>query len=354
MTPRQRVEAVLRGEMPDKIPFTVYESKIPQCDAERRLRNEGLCIVVRTVPVVTSGTPNVTTESRSYAEKGVWYTRTLYHTPVGDLSTLTRPAGFTSWHVEKLFRRPEDYKPLLFMIRDRQFRPNYEAFLRAEAAFGEDGFFRGAVGATPLHEIMISMMGVEVFSEEWSERRDEVMALYDALVENLRRVYPLLADSPALAFNFGGNETGDVMGRPRFERHVVPHWNECAEILHKKGKLLGSHLDGNNRVWADLVAASDLDYVEAYTPGDTDLSMAQAREVWRNKVLWINFPSSVHLSSIAVIEETTRALLRDVAPGDRFLVGITEDVPEERWRDNFLAISGVLDREGRLPLRIAD
>ncbi|MBI3944922.1 MAG: hypothetical protein HY321_03315 [Armatimonadetes bacterium] len=350
MTPRQRVLAALRGEMADKVPFTAYECMIPQCTAERRLRNEGLCIVARTVPVVRTTTPNVRTETYTYEEKGVSYRRTIHRTPVGDLSTLARPVGFTSWHVERIFRKPEDYKPLLFMIRDRQCCPNYEEFLRAEADYGEDGFFRGGVGATPLHEIMIGMMGVQKFAEEWVDRRDEVMKLYDALVAHLRRVYPLLADSPALAFNFGGNETGDVMGRERFARYVMPHYAECAEYLRKRGKLLGSHLDGNNRVWADLVAASALDYIEAFTPApDTDMSLADARRAWPDKALWINFPSSVHLSSIETIEATTRRLLREAAPGDRFLVGITEDVPEERWRGNFLAISRVLNSEGRLP-----
>ncbi|HOJ22889.1 MAG TPA: hypothetical protein PLY56_15280, partial [Armatimonadota bacterium] len=78
--------------------------------------------------------------------------------------------------------------------------------------------------------------------------------------------------------------------------------------------------------------------------------MADAREVWADKVLWINYPSSVHLASIETIEETTRQILRDAAPGDRLLVGITEDVPENRWRENFLAISRVLDTDGRTPV----
>lgn len=354
MTPRQRVEAVLRGEMPDHVPFTVYECMLPQCTAERWLRNDGTCIVVRTIPVVATATPNVRTEHHSYTEDGVSYSRTDYHTPVGDLFTISRPAGFTSWHVKKLFQRPEDYKPILFLLRDHQFGPNYEAFARAEQAYGEDGLFRGGIGATPLHQIMISMMGVETFAVEWAERRDEVMKLYDALVDNLRQVYPLVAASPALSFNFGGNETGDVMGRERFIQYVLPHYQEAAEHLHPKGKLLGAHLDGNNRVWADVVARSPLDYIEAFTPApDTDLSMAEARALWPDKVLWINFPSSVHNSPVETVEETTRRLLRDVAPGDRFLVGITEDVPEHRWRENFLAISRVLTTEGRTPIPTA-
>jgi hypothetical protein len=47
----------------------------------------------------------------------------------------------------------------------------------------------------------------------------------------------------------------------------------------------------------------------------------------------------------------TRQLLREAAPGDRFLIGITEDVPADRWRGNYQAILRVLKTEGRLPLR---
>ncbi len=38
ITPRQRVETALAGEKVDKVPFTMYERKIPQCAAEREMR----------------------------------------------------------------------------------------------------------------------------------------------------------------------------------------------------------------------------------------------------------------------------------------------------------------------------
>jgi hypothetical protein len=141
------------------------------------------------------------------------------------------------------------------------------------------------------------------------------------------------------------------MGRERFERYVLPLWNEAAAILHEHGKLIGSHLDGNNRPWADLVAASDLDYVEAFTPApDTDLTLAEALAAWPDKVLWINFPSSLHLASIESIEAATRETIRAAAPGDRFLLGITEDIPADRWQANMLAIARVIDEEAGLPV----
>lgn len=352
MTPRQRVEAILRGEMPDRVPFTVYECMIPQCDAERRLRNDGLCIVKRDAPVVITRTPNVSTESRHYTQDHVSYVRTDIRTPVGDLYTVNRPAEFTSWTLSHLFKGPEDYRPLRFLVEDEQYEPNYEEFLRAQHDFGEDAIFRAGIGATPLHQIMIEWMGVETFATEWAERRDEILKLCDATARRRREIYPLVAKSPALHANYGGNEVPEVMGLERFKEHVVPVWNEAAEVFHKHGKLLGSHLDGNNRLWAKEVAASALDYVEAFTPApDTDLSVAQALEAWPDKVLWINYPSSVHLASDEQVERTTRRILKEAAPGDRLIIGITEDMPKHRWQQSMLAISRVAREEGQLPIR---
>jgi hypothetical protein len=340
MTPRERVEAVLRREVPDKTPFTIYENKLPQCSVERHLRNDGLCIVERRVPVVRSHTPSVFTETHEYQEEGVAYVRRVIRTPVGDLTTLDRPAGFTTWHIERVFKRPEDYRPLLFLIHNTHYEPCYEEFLRAQEWKGEDLILRANIGLTPLHQIMIGWMGVETFAVEWSERRDEVLELYHALADQHRRLFPLIAQSPALHANYGGNETAEVMGKERFERYVVPLYNEAASIFHRHGKLLGAHLDGNNKSWATAVAESGLGYVEAFTPApDCDMTLAEALAAWPEKVLWINFPSSLHLASIETIEQTTRELIQTAVPGNRFILGITEDIPEDRWQENLLAIA---------------
>ena len=92
----------------------------------------------------------------------------------------------------------------------------------------------------------------------------------------------------------------------------------------------------------DLVAQTSLDYIEAYDPG-MGPSVAEAREAWPDKVLWINWPSAWHLRSPEEIRTDTIQLLRQASPGDRFIIGITEDVPAERWRGNFAAIMDAID-----------
>ena len=126
----------------------------------------------------------------------------------------------------------------------------------------------------PLHTILYEYMGVERFAIDWSQRRDRILRLHELMTRNQRRAYE--------------------------------------------------------------IGASPLDWIEALTPApDTDMTLAAARVAWPGKIQFINFPSSVHLETDERIRQTTMELLLEAAPGDRFIVGITENVPENRRLDQY-------------------
>lgn len=136
MTPRALVMAALRGGFPDRMPFTVYENKIPQCHSERELRNRGLCIVQRTQSYKICY-PNVETREYHYTDrKGRNLIQTVHTMPCGTLSLLDEPAGFTRWHHEYPFKSPDDYKSILHMIKDAVIKPCYSAAATEGEAFG--------------------------------------------------------------------------------------------------------------------------------------------------------------------------------------------------------------------------
>ena len=351
LTPRQRVEAVLFGGQPDHVPFTVYEYKLPQCAVERQLRNDGLCIMNRHYLGYSTVTPHCTTENYSYTDEktGKGLIRTVVRTPKGDLTSLAEPADFTSWRHELMFKGPEDYEKLVCLADDSQFVPAYDGVLKAQERLGEDVFLRGGMpGYSPLQALIYTYLGVETFCVEWLERRDEVLRLYAALHERARRAYAVVADSPHRVIQYCGNVSPEIVGLERFNEYVLPHYDELAEELRKRGKLLLVHLDANCRLFADAIACSGIDIVEAFTPApDTDLTLAEARAAWPEKILWINFPSSVHLSSDEVVYETTRDLIAQDGGSQKLLIGITEDVPEPRWQGSFQAISRAIAEHGQ-------
>lgn len=356
MNAAQRLEAVFAGEMIDCVPFALKGWRIPQCEAERALRNQGMCIFDAR-SVYRTHSPNVQSETLHFTREGIGYQRTTIKTSKGELSTLNRQVAAdqverTTWQMEWPFKGPEDYAALRAMVSDRRYTPSYEGFLKAREQLGGDAYFKTIAPGCPLHDIMYSFMGLEIFSIEWEERRDEVLALHQAMSENISPLWEIIARSPARVVQSGGNYAPSVLGRERFVEYVMPHWEEAAAPLRQRGKMLGSHLDADNQLWAAEVAAAPLDWIEAFSPTpDTDMSVAQARAAWPGKVLFLNFPSAVHLESPQAIAATTRQLLREAAPGDRFIVGITENVPEDQWRVSFATILQTLNECGRLPIR---
>jgi hypothetical protein len=349
VTPRDRVEAVLRGGESERVPFTMYESMIPQCEAEREMRARGMCIVERRVPVYRTHHPNVRVRSETYREGDKQLVRTWYETPVGTVSTLHEPVGFTSWWHERMWKRAEDYRTLLFLIQDERYEPCYAELEAAQRRAGGDLIFRSGFGLEPLQSLITgTMMKTEDFCIQWMDNRDEIDRLYRAVVGKRRETYRIVAESPVLHANYGGNVIPEIIGREVFRDYYLQHYNEAAEVMHRHGKLVGCHFDDETRLIADLIGETDLDYIEAFTPApDTDMRLRDARAAWPDKVLWLNFPSSVHLRPDRDVERAAFALLEEVASPRGVIMGITEDMPEDRWRDSCRAIMDGLDRHAQ-------
>jgi hypothetical protein len=343
MTIRERVAAALRLEPVDQIPFTTYWGSADFGEEWARLSALGLGHSVR-VGLVDIERANVSTDSCRYEENGVSYSRHTVRTPVGEVSMVYRleAAYGSSWIMENYVKTPDDYRTVEFVIRDTIYRPAYDEFLKQVETVGEDGYVSGNMGYSPLMEMRVHLLGLERFSMDMYDRPDLFFSLYETIRAKEREAYPILADGPADFVIYCGNTSPEILGKERFGKYCVPCYDELGEMLHARGKLLGSHMDANNAEWADVVAASQLDVIEAFTPApDTDMSVADARSAWPDKVLWINFPSSLHLASRERIQEHTRRMVEE-SEGIGFIIGITENIPEQAWRTSLRAIAEAL------------
>ena len=353
LSPRERTRIALRGGTADRVPFTVYWLMFPRGEAERRLRNAGVTIVER-VPLFTVEYLRTELLTREYREDGELVQRRELRTPVGTVwSEHRREQGYRTswWRTAHFVKSPSDYDVLEYVLNNRVYRPDYEEYLLAERRWGEDGYVIGNTEYSPMNMLIYEFLGIERFSLDLADRPERVLGLYDILRERQRQMFQICADSPAELVLFCGNISQEVVGVERFRRYYLPCLDELAGLLHQRDKLLGCHLDARMASLVEAVGGSDLDVIEAFTPGPTgDVSVAAAREAWPGKVLWLNFPSSVHLEGEARIRQELRRILHQASPGDRFLIGITEDVPEEIWRRSFEVINRGLRRYGRLPL----
>ena len=340
---REEIELALAGGAPDCVPFTFYDRLFPEGFDPAFLQSKGMALCARRT-VYRKVTPNVKVREVKESDGNV---RTIYETPVGTLTSLYRPAALAMTPLERPIKTRDDYRVAKFIVEDARYEPDYDTFLAECARIGNAGKVIAETCYEPLLDVEITWLGQERFCYEVADNIDAVMELHEALAENHKKMYEVVADSPADYVLYGGNVVPEILGPDRVRDYVCPCWNAFADRLHERGKKIGVHLDANNRLILDVVRKSKLDFVEAFTPPpNCNVSVAEARAAWPEKRLWTNFPSSVHIESEATIREATQEIVRQAGDRKGFLMGVTEDIPREHIERSVTVILDTLKECG--------
>lgn len=353
MEASERVWAVLKGKEPDRIPWLIYSNHLPRGSFERRMRNMGLGLDVR-CRVHRAFMPHVKVESKVEGN----YSYTIYRTPVGELSSKTR-IGMSfqlpeqgSWIIEHPVKGREDLKVLKFMIEDTFYEPQYETYRQLEEELEGDGIVTVGADYTPLMKLIVSFMGFRNFVLTFRRYPEAIEEILEALDKSYMEMYRIIASSPARIVRIGDNVDGVMISPQIFEKYLLPYYNKYCEILQGRGKVVISHMDGRLRILKDLIGRTKLNTIEAFTPPPMgDLSIKEAREAWRDKVLWLNFPEEVFLRSPSEIRAYTLGLLREMAPGPGFIISITEDVHPSHFKKAIETVTETLFEYGSIPIR---
>lgn len=351
MTPRERVLAAMAGEMPDRIPFVVWNNKLPGGSINQQLLDLEACIVNKST-VYHFSTPGIEIETEQLESKDACARKhIIYHTPAGVFSTTVRLCESSVWTEKMPFSGPDDYDSMEVFIRSKVYTACYDEFLKEDLQYPGQSLARPQTIYTPIQQLVCKYMGVQKFCIEWVDRRDRLLALCDVIADDRRKRLKLVADSPARFAVIEGNVIASVIGPERFEKYHIPYIEEACELLHGRGKWAGAHLDDNNKTIAPLVAKTSLDMIESFTPPpDCNLSLAEARRVWPEKTIQINFPSSIHLRGPAQVQKAAVEILHQAAPGNRFIIGVSEDI-SERGVNTLVPLAKAVYENGQTPIR---
>lgn len=320
---RERIDAVLHHRKPDKVPFAPYDNLIPRGDFEREMRNRGMGLCARRSSI-RSETPDVQVESTNHGD----ITKTIYHTPVGSISTsrrtrLGRLSDSGSVQLEWMIKNVEDYEPVIFMIENTTFHSNNDGYHKSVRDLGADGIVRDS-GLSPPYDSSEGYFGLFKWGTEQYDHPEHFARLIEALEKRAERLFPYVAGSPAEFISFGG--LSGSYGPKEFEKYALPFYQKYASLLHERGKICVMHAHASNlSVFKDLIAQTGIDVIEAFTPPPIgDLSVAEARKAWGEKtIIWVNFPETVFLYGDEATKQYTTDLLRS-DPSGALVIGMTE------------------------------
>jgi hypothetical protein len=196
MNYRERLEAFWAGEKPDRIPYTIYlnEWKDYRDDpAWQAMYNDGL-LVTWHMPSVLEKAGNVEFKTDSYVEDGKKYVRRTMSTPVGEICRIEAEG----WCRKHWLETAEDYRVMTYIAKHTELVPCYNEFIQKENEIASFGVPLIEYGRSPMQVILVDYVGLENFSYHLVDFEDEMMELYDALYEKMRKKTPSREPAPAL------------------------------------------------------------------------------------------------------------------------------------------------------------
>lgn len=377
MTSKERLLAVLRGEEPDRIPWSPLidgyylaslQKEITDLEAGVEI---GADVMVRKVPVFArsvfgahelpgktgadipllppSGRISITSELM-----GDTICRT-HHTPIGALTErwkINEASPYIPFPFEYLIKRPEDIRVYMYLVEHEEFVAHYDAFNKMDSELGDHGFVTTTVPHTPMQHLLLIHMGIENFYYMLHDHRDEMDAMMNLMHERNREVCEIIMKSPA-EVGIQYENTGTTYVSPRiYEELEMPGIDEYADMMHAAGKVFLVHMCGKLKGLAELIAKGRQDGSADIAPPPTgDWTLADAKKAWPDKII-VGGLDSITLAkgTPGNVVEHAKEVLRSVAPGDGIILGSADAVPFGTPPENLLAVTRTVEEYGGYPL----
>ena len=340
MNIRERMEAFWAGEQPDRIPYTIYQNEWRHTASDPRwlpLYEKGLGVTWHISSVTEKWPAEVEFSRDLWTADGQAHERRVLRTPLGEICE----TFIDDWRQKFFLETQADYQVMTYIVQHSKLEPDFAAFVEKDRQIGPAGVPLIALGRTPLQRILVDFVGLENFAYHLVDLQDEMLALYQALLENLRRKVQLAAEGPGRFVSVLENFTAESLGPARYKQYLLPVYEELFPLLQSAGKIVGTHYDGQLSSCKKWIAQAPIDLIESLTPPpEGDLTLAECRAVWPEKLFWSNINVALYDLPPQELKQIVWQRIQEAAPdGRRLAFEVSEQYPEN-W---FESVGTVLD-----------
>ncbi len=391
MTHRERCLAAIRGEKPDRLPW------VPRLEFWHRvrLRHGALPAELQSLTLTEiteklgvgcySSVPDFTdlTNPDAMLDRGLGifhhavlpYRITLqdvdrrvtergqettveYHTPAGSIHTVhvmteeMIEAGVSMPYVTRpAIHTPEDFEVAAHIFSHLKVEPDFEGYLARRREVGENGvavaFLEGP--ACPTHHIMKELMTVENFFYAMYDYPEKIERLAEAMQPFYQQIQQIGAEGPSEVVFLGSNYDDSITYPPFFEKHILPALHDYAKLLHRNGKFLMTHPDGENRRLLPLLVRSGFDIADSVCPHPmTSVRLEEFRAAFGDRItLWGGIPSTL-LCPESTPESDFRQAIDELVSRftgeSHFVLGVSDMVTADADWNRMLYITDLVNK----------
>lgn len=274
---------------------------------------------------------------------------TTYHTSAGDVTThleytrQMRSDGISipmvrSYAIQSL----DDFEAVAQIFEHLDVIPNPGGYAAFKERTGQQGvaIAAGAVAASPIHAMLHDLMPMDQFFYLYLEAREALKALAERMTPYFEAVLEVCANSDAEAVTWGNNYDRDLTWPPFFEEEIAPWLKKVSDRLHREGKYLVTHCDGENRGLLPLYRQCGIDVAESVcTAPMTECTLSELRDGFGPSTTVFGGIPSVALLDDAMNPESFEAhldaLFGNLGTGERLVLGVSDNVPPDANLDRF-------------------
>ncbi len=373
MTNRERILAVLDGKSPDRVPWIArlrlwYGARLNEGNMPKRFQGMS---EVEVGLALRSGNPardgkvfKVRYEGMDVElEREPGVIRRRYHTPYGTVvyGQIAAGGATNEWiegglPLEHPIRSAEDYKRWEYVVEHTYYDPTYEEYLAYEAEVGDDGYPMMSAGDCPFHHFLLHLVGYNDAYFHMVDHANEFEHLITVMNQaEKERLWPVVANSPARLILHGSHFDSQMTPPRMFKKYITPFYQEFSALLHSKNKRLAWHADDDTKdILADVKEAG-FDMSECFcTAPMVSLTLDEAREAWGTDVaIFGGIPSLVLEPNYSEeeFEKYVLNVLKTIAPGNAFILGVADNVMPTSLIERVERISELVEQHANYPIK---
>ena len=370
MTPKERIEAIYRGETPDQVPFMLdlshwfyHKNRMPWDLSKSYDEPEYELIEYHKKMGIGFYMPNLgsfysvsyptdvkTTVSKSDSGKKITWE---HETRAGTIrrsrvwEDATYAWGIAEWGV----KTENDLEVLADALCRRSYAPLWDRYRAWHNAVGDIGVVYVSTGYSGMGILLNYWLGVEGVMYAVMDWPETMQRVVNSINDNLLSCIDMLADSPVEFVLMGDNFSSDVQPPHFFQKWSAPYYKEAVRRLQAAGKFVAVHIDGKLKGALRMIRDAGADCADAVTPKPMgDLTPEQCRiEAGDNFILSGGIAPNLWLpqSDLGLFKKAALEWLSLKEHGPRFIANAGDQVPPHADEKRITIYQDMINQHGR-------
>ncbi|MBM3802281.1 MAG: hypothetical protein FJW26_08200 [Acidimicrobiia bacterium] len=269
--------------------------------------------------------------------------RTSIKTPAGELTTLLQltpemqQSGISMPFTKRYpIRSVDDLEAVGQVFEHLKVIRTPEAYSGFRNRIGERGLAaaHGPNGASPMHLILHDLMPMEQFFYFYADEKPALDRLGEKIGVLLEDILESLLACEAEVVHWGANYDQDLTPPKFFNAEIAPWLKKVSDRVHRAGKFLQTHTDGENRYLLPHYPACAFDIAESVCPHPmTSCTPAEIRKgLGPTTTVWGGIPSVALLNSSmddGAFEAYLDKVFGELGSGEHLILGVADNVPPD-------------------------